>query len=166
MIKPNFIIVGVFRCGTTSLFHYLKQHPEIKFPKIKEPKYFSSSSINFPQKGPGDKTVDEGIVRCRNEYYELFKNLDSTKKIGEASSDYFYYHKSVIPRIKRELGDVKIIICLRNPVDRSVSAYNNLRRDSRETLSFEDAIEKENDRSIYHLPRPFASNSAELRMYV
>ena len=42
MIKPNFLIVGASKCGTTALYYYLKQHPEISFPKIKEPKNFSS----------------------------------------------------------------------------------------------------------------------------
>ena len=39
---PNFLIVGASKCGTTALFYYLKQHPEISFPSLKEPKYFSS----------------------------------------------------------------------------------------------------------------------------
>ena len=142
----NFIIVGVARCGTTSLFHYLKQHPEIQFPEIKEPKYFSSIDQNFPHNGPGDFSVDDKIIRCEKKYDNLFSYLDSTNCIGEASSDYFYFHKYTIPQIKKKFGDIKIIICLRNPVERAFSAYNNLIRDSREKLTFYEGLLKENER--------------------
>lgn len=143
---PNFIIVGVARCGTTSLFHYLEQHPEIGMSKVKEPKYFSSLDLSLPQNGIGDDTVFSKVVTDENSYRELFKGLESFKAIGEGSSDYFYYHKTVIPRIKKKFGDIKIIICLRNPSERAFSAYNNLVRDSRENLDFIDALKAEKER--------------------
>lgn len=146
MIKPNFLIVGVARCGTTSLFHYLEQHPEIGMSKIKEPKYFSSLDLILPQKGVGDDTVFSKVITDGIEYNKLFKGLEKYKIIGEGSSDYFYYHKTVIPRIKENLGDVKIIICLRNPVERAFSAYSNLVRDSREKLSFSEGLKLEKER--------------------
>ncbi len=147
VVLPNFLIVGVARCGTTSLFHYLKQNPEIGFPKIKEPKYFSSLNIKFPQKGIGDTTVDQKIIKDFADYKQLFSELGNHKMIGEASSDYFYYHKNTIPEIKRILGDIPIIISIRNPVERSYSAYNNLVRDQREKLSFKDALKQEKRRA-------------------
>ena len=145
---PNFLIVGVARCGTTSLFHYLKQHPEIGMSKIKEPKYFSSIDLNLPQTGVGDGTVFSKLVTSEMNYDELFDGLESFKTIGEGSSDCFYYHKMVIPRIKEKLGDVKIIVCLRNPIERAFSAYNNLVRDSREYLSFSDGLAEEQNRIV------------------
>lgn len=144
--KPNFLIAGVARCGTTSLYHYLRQHPQIGLPTIKEPKYFSSLSLVLPQNGIGDETVFSKIVSNEKQYDQLFLPLKNYDCIGEASSDYFYYNQSVIPKVKEKLGDVKIIICLRNPVDRSYSAYSNLIRDSRETLSFAEALEEEDNR--------------------
>lgn len=146
MQKPNFLIVGVARCGTTSLFHYLEQHPEIGMSKIKEPKYFSSLDLILPQKGVGDDTVFSKVITNGIEYNKLFNGLEKYKMIGEGSSDYFYYHKTVIPRIKENLGDVKIIICLRNPVERAFSAYSNLVRDSREKLSFSEGLKLEKER--------------------
>ncbi|HET8804236.1 MAG TPA: sulfotransferase [Aequorivita sp.] len=143
---PNFLIVGVARCGTTSLYHYLKQHPEIGFPKKKEPKYFSSLHLDFPQKGIGDHTVDEKIIKNFREYQRLFAGLENYSVIGEASSDYFYYHEKTIPEIKKTLGDVPILISIRNPLDRCYSAYNNLVRDNREPLSFERALKEEEER--------------------
>ena len=146
-MKIDFIIVGVARCGTTSLYHYLNQHPEIAFSRIKEPKYFSSINKKFPHKGPGDDTVDANVVKDFSEYLRLFKKTPQCKVIGEASSDYFYFHKKTIPEIKKTFGaNVKIIISIRNPIDRSFSAYNNLVRDSRETSTFYDGLMKEQKR--------------------
>ena len=54
MLKPNLFIIGAPKCGTTSIYSFLKQHPEISFPNLKEPKYFSSIDQNFPHKGVGD----------------------------------------------------------------------------------------------------------------
>ena len=146
MQKPNFLIVGVARSGTTSIFHYLQQHPQIFFSKIKEPKFFSSYTINYPHNGPGDKEIYKRIVKTEKEYFDLFKNSEKFKAIGEASSYYFFFHKNSIPLIKKYLGNIKIIICLRNPVDRAFSAYNNLIRDSREKENFYDALSLENQR--------------------
>jgi hypothetical protein len=143
---PKFIISGVARCGTTSLFYYLNQHPEIGMSKVKEPKYFSSIDLNLPQKGVGDDTVFSKVVKDEINYGKLFTGLEKFKTIGEGSSDCFYYHRTVIPRIKEKLGDVKIIVCLRNPVERAFSAYNNLVRDSREHLDFLKGLEAEQER--------------------
>ena len=145
-MSPNFIISGVARCGTTSLFHYLNQHPEIGMSNVKEPKYFSSLDLILPQKGAGDDTVFSTVVTNELDYDKLFDGLESFKTIGEGSSDCFYYHNTVIPRIKEKLGDVKILVCLRNPVERAYSAYNNLVRDSRETLEFSAGLALEDER--------------------
>ncbi len=145
-MKPNFIIAGVARCGTTSLYHYMKQHPEIGFSSQKEPKYFSSMHLEFPHRGVGDNTVDSMVVKDEKEYYKLFSNLGEHIAIGEASSDYLYFHKYTVAAIKKELGDIPIIFSLRNPVERAYSAYNNLVRDGRETLEFMDALNAEEER--------------------
>ncbi len=145
-VIPNFIIAGVARCGTTSLYHYMKQHPQIGFSSQKEPKYFSSIHLEFPHRGIGDDTVDSVVVKNPEDYYKLFNKLNGYKAIGEASSDYLYFHKYTVDAIKKELGDVSIIISIRNPVDRAYSAYNNLVRDGREKLSFMEALNAEEER--------------------
>jgi len=142
-MKPNFIIGGVARCGTTSLYHYMNQHPEIGFPIQKEPKYFSSIFLNFPHSGIGDETVDDIVIKNRSEYFNLFDKLNKYKVIGEASSDYLYYHKYTVKAIKEELGDIPIIFSIRNPVERAYSAYSNLIRDGRENLEFMEALQEE-----------------------
>lgn len=145
-LLPNFLIVGVARCGTTSLFHYLKQHPQIGFPKEKEPKYFSAKQLHFPQNGIGDATVDAKMVKTWEAYQRLFADLGDYRRRGDASSDYFYYHQHTIAEIKKSLGDVPVLISIREPVERSYSAFNNLVRDGRETLSFEQALKAEESR--------------------
>lgn len=142
---PNFLIAGVSRSGTTSLYYYMKQHPDIDFPELKEPRYFSLAQLNLPQKGPGDYTVDEKLIMTWGDYEKLYSSLDNLL-VGDASSEYLYNYESSIPEIHERLGDVPIILMLRNPIDRSYSAYNNLVRDGRETLSFEEALKKEDAR--------------------
>lgn len=145
-IKPSFIIAGVARCGTTSLYHYMKQHPQIAFPSQKEPKYFSSISLEFPHKGIGDDTVDNMAIKDKKSYYRIFDKLDKNSIIGEASSDYLFYHNFTVDAIKKELGDIPIIFSIRNPIDRAFSAYNNLIRDGRENLDFMEALRAEEER--------------------
>lgn len=142
---PNFFIAGVSRSGTTSLYHYMQQHPEIAFSSLKEPRFFSSYNLELPQKGPGDHTVDAKLITKWEEYEAIYRDLKA-KWVGDASSEYLYNYESVIPETLNRLGDIHIILMLRNPVDRSYSAYNNLVRDGRETLSFEEGLAKEEER--------------------
>lgn len=140
---PNFLIVGAPKSGTSSVCNYLAQHPEIFISPVKEPKYFSSQVVKFPHTGPGDHNEDAVMVKDLAAYKQLFSNATNEIAIGEGSVDNLYYHRQVIPLIKDLLGDVKIIIILRNPVDRAFSNYLHLLRDGRETKTFEQALELE-----------------------
>jgi hypothetical protein len=142
------LIVGVARSGTTSLYHYLKDYDSIYFPEIKEPKYFSRNAYKNTLHGLGDDIVKQNIIDNEESYLSLFKKAKGESVIAEASSDYFYHYKSSIPEIKNLLGDPKIIILLRDPSERSFSAYSNLVRDSREKLSFIDGIKMEDKRIV------------------
>lgn len=142
---PNFFIVGAAKAGTTSLYHYLRQHPDIFISPIKEPKFFSVTANRFPHCGPGDIDVDNTIIKNLNDYLSLFANVSTQKCIGEASADYLYFHTHVAPAIKAFNPKAKIIIILRNPIDRAFSAYKHLVRDGRGTLQFEDALKKEEE---------------------
>lgn len=144
---PNFLIAGATRSGTTSLYYYLKQHPEISFPDLKEPRYFSSINLKLPQNGPGDETVDEKLILNYDDYCDLYQDLKNTR-VGDASSEYLYHHDISASEILKKLGDIPVLIILRNPIKRAYSAYNNLVRDGREYLSFEDAVDKEANRII------------------
>lgn len=147
MLKlPNFFLVGAAKSGTTAVHVYLIQHPEIYMSVLKEPKYLSISANQFPHNGPGDKKVDDRIIKSRDEYLSLFKDAENEKVIGESSADYLYFYKSVIPSIKTICPHPKILIMLRNPVDRAYSAYRHMLMDERENLSFEKALKSEDAR--------------------
>lgn len=140
---PNFLIAGAAKAGTTSLYYYLNEHPEIYMSPIKEPKFITSNFIKFPFKGIGDEKVEKNIIKNWDSYLELFSGVKEEKAIGEASADNLYYYEQSIFYIKKFLGDVKIIIILRNPIERAFSSYIHLVRDNREFLTFEEALEQE-----------------------
>ena len=142
---PNFLIIGASKCGTTALYYYLKQHPEISFSDLKEPKYFSSVNESFPHNGIGDRSVDRYAIKSLTEYKALFADIEN-KRVGEASPDTLYFFDKTASHIKETLGDVPIVIMLRNPVKRAFSAFMYLKRDSREKLNFRDGLLAENKR--------------------
>jgi hypothetical protein len=142
VILPNFFLVGAAKAGTTSLARYLSQHPDIFIPELKEPKYFSIQDKYFPHRGPLDELVDAQIVRDLDSYVRLYSSAAHVKARGDASIDYLFYEK-VPARIHALIPDAKILIVLRNPVDRAFSSYVHMVRDGRENLSFEDAIAAE-----------------------
>ena len=144
---PNFLIAGAPKCGTTSLFHYLNQHPQIFFPQLKEPHYFSQQYKKLPFLGPGDDQLGSNIHMNMSwdKYMALFDNASPDQRIGEASADYLYYHNCAT-EIRQLLGDIEIIIILRNPVARAISAYTHMRRILAENLGFEEALKYEQDR--------------------
>ena len=142
---PNFLIIGASKCGTTALYYYLNQHPEISFSDLKEPKYFSSINESFPHNGVGDKSVDKHVIKSLTAYKKLFADIDNIR-VGEASPDTIYFHDKTAIHIKETLGDVPIIVMLRNPVKRAFSAFMYLKRDSREKLNFRDGLLSEDKR--------------------
>lgn len=103
-LKPNFILAGAPKCGTTSMWQYLNQHPEVFMCKPKEPNYFCD---DFPRIRK---------VKTANEYFSLFNETDQMHRIrGEASALYFYSNVAA-ERIKKFNPDAKILLMLRNPV--------------------------------------------------
>ncbi len=141
MTLPNFLIIGVAKAGTTALWYYMKQHPEIYMSPVKEPGFFAyeGKKINF--KGPGYKKSIKRLVTELEDYKRLFENVTTEKAIGEASP-FYLMSKEYGDRIKRYIPGVKLIACLRNPADRAFSNYLHLRREGRETLDFETALSK------------------------
>ncbi len=129
---PNFIIVGAAKSGTTSLWHYLKQHPEIYMSTIKSPEFFVNGLMN---------KVDP--VPNLTEYGKLFHPNEKTKAIGEASPNYLNYYNEAADRIKNLIPDCKIIILLRDPVERLYSRYyGHFVRDKLYKGSFESKMDE------------------------
>ena len=141
---PNFLIVGAERSGTTSLYYYLKEHPQIFTPKRKECRFFSNMSGNH--RGPGDEYMNNSIIKNIKDYKFLFEGVSNEKAIGDISPDYLYFYKNSINNINKYLINPKIIIILRNPIKRAYSNYFLHIREERETLSFEEAIKEDKNR--------------------
>lgn len=135
---PNFIIVGVQRGGTTSLYEYLIQHPYVAPAFKKEIHFFDN---NF-RKGVFWYRAHFPFLLCKYSFNQRRK-IDLVT--GEATP-YYFSHPHAPYRIFKVVPRVKIIILLRNPVDRAYSQYHHERKIGVETLSFEEAIEKEKQR--------------------
>ena len=140
-ILPNFLLVGAAKCGMTSLYHALKQHPDVFMSIPKEPDFFFAQFSQIPTGGIGDDCLK--IVQNFDEYCRLFEFTDGKKAIGEASHTNLYYYGKTIPLIRQYLGDPRIIIILRNPVERAFAAPAELTLEGREFLPFEEALQQE-----------------------
>lgn len=139
MIIPNFLIIGAQKAGTTSLYYYLNQHPQIYMSYVKEPRFFAPEFYTAPNKVRPPKRKSP---LTWEEYCYLFKDVSNEIAIGEASTDYLHLSKAP-ERIKKTIPEVKLIVILRNPVERAFSAYCYQVRDGYENLSFAEAIKEE-----------------------
>lgn len=143
MNKPNLFIVGASKSGTTTLYHYLEKHFQVFMPEdelYKEPAFFSIKGEKMGYK----------------KYLDIFKNAKSSHKyIGEASTAYLTDDVAA-KRIYDYNKDSKIIILLRNPVDRAYSLYNWMVQEGYEySLNFEMALKKELSRKYKKIPNFF-----------
>jgi hypothetical protein len=125
--EPGFLIIGSQKGGTSSLYHHLCQHPNIRSARRKEIHFF-------------DDNYHKGINWYESHFppVKLFRNMIT----GEASP-YYLFHPHVPWRVWSLYPRIKLIILLRNPVDRAYSHYHHNRRKNREKRSFEEAISKE-----------------------
>jgi len=147
MTMPDFLFIGAEKAGTTSLYHYLKQHPQIYLPDLKEPGFFAwVEETKFDYCGPGDQKVMQEYAYTLEDYQALFRNVRNEKVVGEASTIYLF-HLRAPERIKRYLPNAKLIAVLRHPAERAYSNFLMRVRAGRETVSdFSAAIEEEEAR--------------------
>ena len=151
--KPNFIIIGAMKAATTSLYTYLKQHPDVFMTAIKEPMFFNNFQNNNKFKVLGRKTKK---ITTFEQYYPLFDAVKNEKAIGEASPAYIS-NEDCPSLIQQYLPNTKIIAVLRQPVARAYSNFLHARRADREPIAdFETAFNKEAERKtenwspLYH----------------
>ena len=131
MRKPNFFIVGAPKSGTTALYHYLKLHPDIFLPKIKEPHFFGDD-LYFKKNWYNN---DE------RKYLSNFEEAKKEKRVGEASTSYLYSLRAA-EEIKEFSPKADIIIMLRNPPDMMYSLHSEMLFDCREDIrDFKKALE-------------------------
>lgn len=127
---PDFIIIGAQKGGTTSLFDYLAQHPDMSLAKRKEIHFF-------------DKNYRKGLNFYKN-YFPL--NWQGKEKLTGEATPYYLFHPLVAERMSQHLPKVKLIVLLRNPVDRAFSHYQMKVAKKQEPASFEEALRLEEGR--------------------
>lgn len=125
---PNFLGIGVQKGGTTTLHQLLNKHPEIYLPPEKEIQFFSKH-----------------FERSKDWYAKHFAKANETQICGEITP-YYIYHSKAAKRIATILPDVKLIILLRNPVERTLSQYFHAKRLGYEKLELHDALKAEEER--------------------
>ncbi len=113
-MKVNTFIVGAPKAGTTSLHYYLNQHTDVSMSSVKEPNFFSSKEVK--SLFYNSKCIDDS-----NDYHKLF-SIQKRQVIGEASVSYLFY-ENVPKRIYNYNSKAKIIIMLRQPIERAFSHY-------------------------------------------
>lgn len=138
---PDFLIIGTPKSGTTSLYHYLQQHPQVWMPAVKEPHWFLFDGPEPPRLGgPRDQIRRRELVRSWPAYQALFSACPTGQVCGEASVRYLYSPQACAA-IHRRLPEVRLVLILRNPVDRAYSAYCRDRVHGAELCgTFADAI--------------------------
>lgn len=144
---PNLVIAGVVKAGTTSLFSYLSRHPDICCSSVKETCYFSGYRYYKP-------------IEPFEKYQSYFSHCGNQKYIMEATPGYFEGGVRVAEQLKKQVGNIKVIIVFRDPIDRILSFFKyhksmvhleqSLSFDEYirmcEAMPFEERVKQENDR--------------------
>ena len=157
---PNFFIVGAPKAGTTSLYRYLKQHPEIYMSPVKEPSYFASEirieNLSEPFKRHVRRQsphlreyVDNGkppdpyawLVLNWHDYESLFQRVKDQKAIGEATVSYLW-SETAAANIHARIPDAKIVMVLRDPAERAFSHYMHQLAEGLTRSTFREHIEQ------------------------
>jgi hypothetical protein len=135
---PNFFVLGAAKAGTTTLYDLLKLHPQVYLPYDKEPMFFSR-----------DDYFERGTDWYRKTF---FQGSERFARRGEASPHYLYWARKVSERLRLEYGDqpVRLIVILRDPVQRAYSWYQNMVQEGEERLTFLAALQAEEQRLQTH----------------
>ncbi len=142
---PNFLIIGAAKSGTYTLFHHFARHPEVFMSEIKEPHYFSFGATSTDMNSAGKRPVHSWIS-SRQAYIELFADHSGARAAGESSVSYLYI-PGTAERIFEFNPAMKLIVSLRNPVDRAYSSFNYAKSYGQEPLTtFAEGLEAEQQR--------------------
>lgn len=136
-LLPTFLIIGAAKCGTTSLYHYCAQHPDIFMSPNKSPRFFVYEGQDLDPSHP----VHRSTITRLEDYQALFAGSNGERARGEASTAYIA-HPEAIERMKRYVPEVKVIAMVRNPVDRTHSHFLHAIKSGLEPghVTFEDAL--------------------------
>lgn len=129
MHLPNFLVIGAAKGGTTSLHHYLRQHPQVFLPTVKETNFYWAE-------GAGE---GRAIPRTLAEYARYFEPAATQKAVGEISPQYLN-SPTAAARIRHDLPAVRLVVSLRSPAERAWSDYLGRTRIGREHRTAEEAV--------------------------
>ena len=145
MTLPNFLVIGAGRAGTTSLYHYLRQHPDVFMSPVKETNFFVQRALAAAGQMPEEAERASFPVRSLEQYRALFAGVSEERAIGEASPRYLSDDPCAADEIADLLPDARLVAVLRDPIERAHSSYLFHRRDGREQRPFERAVRQELD---------------------
>lgn len=145
--KTNLFLVGAAKSGTTALFYHLKSSEQCCFPKEKEQNFFSRGSSNIPGNGPGDREATYQ-AQSLGEYHSNYAHSNADVRYLCDASVAYLYDDEAPKQIRAYNSEARIIILLRNPVQRAWSHYLHLVRDCRENRPFYDALQLEDERIV------------------
>lgn len=147
MTMPNFLVIGAAKSGTTSLYHYLNQHPEVYMSPVKEPHFFAFEGEKVRFSSPGsERGINLKSVTDEAGYRALFGGVWEEGAVGEASTSYLYYPEAA-SRIKHHVPEAKLIAVLRDPAERAYSTFLALTLIGREPFrDFSRALKAEEER--------------------
>ncbi|MFW6295650.1 MAG: sulfotransferase family protein [Halothece sp.] len=144
---PNFLIVGAPKSGTSSLYNYLNQHPQVAMSRVKEPHFFTFENKEIDFQGTGDLHRLRKVVTRLEDYEKLFEGVSNEVAIGEASTTYLE-SAYACDRIKHHIPEAKLIAILRNPVETAYASFLHLVRDGDETITDFGLALKEEEKRI------------------
>ncbi|MFC1707205.1 sulfotransferase [Planctomycetota bacterium] len=137
---PTFLLIGAPRCGTTSIYHYLNQHPQVFMSRMKEPHFFTFDGSDQTFDDANEAAFARNKIRDLASYQRLFAGRTDELAVGEASPGYLHW-PGAHERIRRRLPGVKLLAILRQPVERAFSEHVRRRHVGKETRSsFEEAF--------------------------
>lgn len=152
MTGPTFLVAGGARCGTTGLVEGLRRHPRVFVTDPKEPHYFALHRIGAAFTAPGDAhTINRVAVTDRAEYLALYDAAAQADPpfiaLGDGSVSTMYYHQEALPEILALNPAMKLVVLLREPVDRAFSAFGYMRARGLEPIpDFLQAVAMEEER--------------------
>ncbi|MEZ6098594.1 MAG: sulfotransferase [Pirellulaceae bacterium] len=146
-MSPDFLIIGAARSGTTALASYLAQHPQIFMTQPKEPHFMAFAGRRLDFRGPGDDVMmNQVVVTDRSRYQQLYRQANG-QIAGEGSVSTLYYYQQAIPNIEKYAPNAKLIVLLRNPVERAFSSFLYMRSKGYESIEdFDQALDEEDRR--------------------
>lgn len=145
MALPTFVVIGAAKSGTTALYNYLRQHPNVYMTPREEPSFFAFADESPRFNGPDgtEASVNHTAVTSRAAYEALFAGAKPGQARGDISPVYLYW-PGTAERLARMVPDVRVVAILRHPVDRAYSAFMHARRESKEPLDdFRAALRSE-----------------------